>query len=130
MICANSCGEVIDISRLPRAIATNSVPCLNSVAFQCGSNVAKPATAGPNTSVIATARASLGVIGPDMRMVILSAANTAPEVATSAPAAALASKVRRLIVVMVGLLPEFCMTPAVSAPLRLRTFISHVVFRV
>ncbi len=55
-IVASSCGEVIDISRLPREIASSSVPCLKSVAFQCGSKVAKSATAGAKTSIKATAR--------------------------------------------------------------------------
>src|SRR6185312_16691481 len=78
MMVASSCGEVIDISRLPRAIASSSVPCLNRVAFQCGSNVAKSATAGPNTLVSATARWSVSVAGEDRRSSTLSAAAARP----------------------------------------------------
>jgi len=71
---ANSWAEVIDISRLRRAIATSSAPCLNSVSLSCGSYLANSLTQSANTVAIPCERKSVSVTGVDIRSVILFAA--------------------------------------------------------
>ena len=78
----------MDISKLPREMASNSVPCLNKDAFQWGSKSAKEATAGANTEVRATARWSVAEAGEDKRSLILFWAKAPPPtVATEAATA-------------------------------------------
>ena len=66
-IVASSCGDVIDISRLPRAIASSSVPCLNSVAFQCRFELREIRDGRAEHLLSATARWSVAVAGEESR---------------------------------------------------------------
>ena len=89
-------------------MASFSVPCLKSSAFQCGSNVAKSLTAGPNFSIRPTARWSVAVAGDDRRSSTFDwadAGDVAPAMPDAARVSADATNVRRSILVVMCFLP-------------------------